>query len=407
MAQRLLEARYVYHWNPLAGSLVGQLHGLGVEVESAVVATVTGLAVQPPPSLPPSTEPGEMAQSLRSPPVLRGKMPQLLRSPPVLRGEMSRSDRGGSGRRRRTHRPVADVVGPPSAFGISPHRGERGKAGISPRRARREKDGLAVGEQLRSLRPVPPHSAEREEDEPAAFTPRPHVITIPPFLREGLQALGLQVSIVHRRASQQSRIEPVQRRLIRRRIRRELAHQRPVTAFRAGLDLAGPTWGLIIGFDDTRRSWYRDGPLTEQVGPWLAETDVDRAPDLCAILIRIRRPPDRDALLAAAMRAQTDAVAWVVEALEEWIAVLESDARIDPQGHAQAAQTLAAGWGEAAEFWRAQAESSAVGDAAQAAALTLSRFATLFPYPMGGAPNTPGLRRAAATILRETIDALG
>ncbi len=179
-----------------------------------------------------------------------------------------------------------------------------------------------------------------------------------------------------------------------------------MTAFRAGLDLAGPTWGLIIGFDDDRRSWYRDGPLTEQVGPWLAEADFASAPELCVIFARVGGAPDSDALLAAAARAQTETAPRVVEALEAWIAILESDVEIDPQGHAQAAQRLAAGWGEAAEFWRGDAQSGSAGTIAQAAALSLSRFATLFPYPMGGAPNNPGLRRAAAAILRETIGVL-
>ena len=334
MAQRLLEARYAYHWNPLAGSLVGQLRGLGVEVESSVVATVTGLAMQPP------------------------------FSPPALR-----RDRGGSGGHSRAIGPVVDPTRPPSAFGISP----RGAGG--------------------------------EENPRAAFALKPDVIRLPPCLSQGLNALGLRVSIVRRRPDRQSRIEPIRRRLIRRRIRRELACERPVTAFRAGLDTAGPTWGLIIGFDDERAAWYRDGPLTEQVGPWLPDADFDYAPDLCAILAQIRRAPDPDAMFESATRAQSDASPLVTDALRDWIAIFEADTEIDPQGHAQAAQTLAAGWGEAAEFWRGYPD-SAESAVAQAVALTLSRYATLFPYPMGGVPNNPGMRRAATAILRETIGVL-
>ena len=110
-------------------------------------------------------------------------------------------------------------------------------------------------------------------------------------------------------------------------------------------------------------------------------------------------------MLESATRAQSDAVPLVVDALRDWMAVFEADTEIDPQGHAQAAQTLAAGWGEAAEFWRGYPD-SAEAAVAQTVALTLSRYATLFPYPMGGVPNNPGMRRAATAILRETIGVL-
>ena len=41
---------------------------------------------------------------------------------------------------------------------------------------------------------------------------------------------------------------------------------------------------------------------------------------------------------------------------------------------------------------------------AQTIAVALSRFATLFPYPMGGAPNARGARAAGAAILREVSE---
>ena len=350
MAQRLLEARYAYHWNPLAGSLVGQLRALEVEAESSVVATVTGLAVQPPFSLP----------------ALRGACPQPS-------NVSATPDEPPS---------VAPRHLPPRSGG----RGDRSSGHPRP-----------------SPGQAPSQSGGREER--PAFALHPQSILIPAQLHNGLNALGLRVSLIYRDSHQQSRIEPVRRRLIRRRIRRELARERPVTAFRAGLDTAGPTWGLIIGFDDERAAWYRDGPLTEQVGPWLPDADFDYAPDLCAILAQVRRAPDPDAMLESATHAQSDAAPLVVNALRDWIAVFEADTEIDPQGHAQAAQTLAAGWGEAAEFWRGYPD-SAEAAVAQAVALTLSRYATLFPYPMGGVPNNPGMRRAATAILRETIGVL-
>ena len=59
--------------------------------------------------------------------------------------------------------------------------------------------------------------------------------------------------------------------------------------------------------------------------------------------------------------------------------------------------------GEAATFWRGCAPGGAEAAQAQALAISLSRFATLFPYPMGGAPNSRGVRSAGAAILRDAL----
>ena len=77
------------------------------------------------------------------------------------------------------------------------------------------------------------------------------------------------------------------------------------------------------------------------------------------------------------------------DGLSAWIGVLRSAREIDERGHARAAQALAAAAGEAARFWRAAAAegvdaAAALVDPSWEQSLALSRFATLFPFPMGG-----------------------
>ena len=87
------------------------------------------------------------------------------------------------------------------------------------------------------------------------------------------------------------------------------------------------------------------------------------------------------------------------------IELLDSDIEIEPQRYSHEVQALAANWGEAATFWR-EFPHGEYTPLAQQLAVTLSRYATLFPYPMGGQPNHPGVRSAAVHILHEAADVL-
>ena len=111
---------------------------------------------------------------------------------------------------------------------------------------------------------------------------------------------------------------------------------------------------------------------------------------------------------AASLRDTADTAAAATAAAAaagtaRWISILAGDDPIEPQAHARAAQTFAAARGEAATFWRACDPDGPEAAQAQALAISLSRFATLFPYPMGGAPNSRGVRSAGAAILRDAL----
>lgn len=235
------------------------------------------------------------------------------------------------------------------------------------------------------------------------FAPRPDPLELPPLLGAGLRALGVHA------APTRSDQPPGgwSWLLLRRRLRRELAAGRPIVAGRAGVDPFGPAFGLIVGYDDQRGAWRRDGPMTEQVGPWLPYDELRSAAPFALIRLRPASPSDASAIGAAARRAEAAGEAATRDALARWIAALEGGAPIDPQGHARAAQALAAARGEAAAFWRGFQPESPESARAQAIAVALSRFATLFPYPMGGAVNARGARAAGAAILRDALTRIG
>lgn len=234
------------------------------------------------------------------------------------------------------------------------------------------------------------------------FTPRPDPLDLPPLLRGGLRALGVAADPL-RREQPPGRRSRWSGRILRIRLRRELAAGRPIVAGRAGVDPFGPAFGLIVGYDDQRRAWRRDGPMTEQVGPWLPYDELGAASPLAIVRLRPASMPDAAVLRDTARQTEAAGRPAARAAAQRWIEALESDAPIDPQGHARAAQAFAAARGEAAEFWRACDSDSAESTDAQALAVALSRFATLFPYPMGGAPNARGARTAGAAILRDVL----
>ena len=235
------------------------------------------------------------------------------------------------------------------------------------------------------------------------FEPQPDPLELPDSLAAGLGALGVGIDVTRRD-------EPpagLSWRLLRRRLRGDLAAGRPIVAARAGLDPFGPTFGLIVGFDDDRRAWRRDGQMTDQVGPWLPYDELQSSVPLVIIRPGAVEPKDAASLrdTAAAAAAATASASAVNTA--RWISILAGDDPIEPQGHARAAQAFAAARGEAATFWRGCDPDGPEAARAQALAISLSRFATLFPYPMGGAPNSRGVRSAGAAILRDALARIG
>ncbi len=235
------------------------------------------------------------------------------------------------------------------------------------------------------------------------FEPQPDPLELPGSLAEGLGALGVGIDVTRRG-------EPpagLSWRLLRRRLRGELAAGRPIIAARAGLDPFGPTFGLIVGFDDDRRAWRRDGPMTDQVGPWLPYDELQGSVPLVILRISAVEAQDaasrRDTAAAAAAATASASAAGTAR----WISILAGDDPIEPQGHARAAQAFAAARGEAATFWRGCDPAGPEAARAQALAISLSRFATLFPYPMGGAPNSRGVRSAGAAIMRDALAQIG
>ncbi len=231
---------------------------------------------------------------------------------------------------------------------------------------------------------------------------------LPPSLAAGLSALGARARIVDR--EQPNRVDHFR---ARRRLRSELQRGRAAALFGVGESAFGPTWGLIVGVDDERQAWRRDGPLTEQVSPWLAESALR---DGRLQLVTLERSGSADATqwASAAAAAWQDSIGVGIDWMRSLIEQLDSAVELEPQRFAYDIQALAANWGEAAAFWREHGRASSttsspaepVAPAAQAAAISLSRCATLFPYPMGGQPNHPGVRNSAAGFLREALDSL-
>ena len=229
----------------------------------------------------------------------------------------------------------------------------------------------------------------------------PQDAALPPHLRSGLSALGVAADV--KDSAYPNRL---QRLLTRRRIRRELRVDRPVTVYGVGVSPFGPAWGLIVGCDDDRRAWRREGPMTEQVSPWLPESDLDQSSVHMLISAHRSGDPEPEAIERTAAQAMLDSVDRVHRDLVDRIGLLDSNVEIEPQRYSHDVQALAGNWGEAATFWR-EVPHDVYTPVAQHMAVTLSRYATLFPYPMGGQPNNPGVRSAAVHILREARDAIG
>ena len=223
---------------------------------------------------------------------------------------------------------------------------------------------------------------------------------LPDSLAPGLTALGATVHVVDR--ERPNRIDHFR---ARQRIRSELRAGRAVAVFGVGESAFGPTWGLLVGVDDDRSAWRRDGPMTEQVSPWWTESALRQAGRLSLITVAPNGAADPSSWPMLAADAWRESVGVSGRRLLRLIDQLQSGVELEPQRFAYDIQALAANWGEAAAFWREHPDER-ISLAAQQAALALSRCATLFPYPMGGQPNQPGVRTAAVSILRDAADIL-
>ncbi|MCY3559442.1 MAG: hypothetical protein OXH13_12495 [Chloroflexi bacterium] len=228
----------------------------------------------------------------------------------------------------------------------------------------------------------------------------PQDAELPALLEDGLASLDVSARVTY--LSHPNRL---QRFRARRRIRLELRAGRAVTTHGVGVSAFGPVWGLIVGVDDERGAWRRDGPMTEQVSPWLPETEFNASPAVIVIAVRRSGEPAAERIPQVAVEAMTRSLDRARADLLDRIELLDSSVEVEAQRYSYEAQALAANWGEAAAFWR-EFRHDRYTPVAQQMAVTLSRFATLFPYPMGGQPNSPGVRSAAVHILRDAVDAL-
>ena len=254
-------------------------------------------------------------------------------------------------------------------------------------------------------------------DETPAFRRTGYQVRPLASLPEDLAALGLEAQVEVRHVAREGPPSFWRRRRLRRRIKGRLDRGTAVVAYRAGL----AEFGLIVGYDDDRGSYRVQGPFSDEVGPWVAYDDLWTARGIgaetgegvagwLAVVLAGVIPADEGAprpeqVLARACRHALSAQA--PARLERWAALLEGDADIDPPGHAYWVQALASARGEAARFWRAAAGDDGrltpIVEAARREALTLSRFATLYPYPAGGDVEVGGARAVGARTLRDAI----
>ena len=279
--------------------------------------------------------------------------------------------------------------------------------------------GCVLGESMRSCGPHSAPATIADQGDlfpPTGYSPRPLAGLLAPLRALGLDATAHERDLARERAP----------RFLTRRLKAALNAERALIAYGAGRAV-GPSvppaeFGLIVGYDDERSAYRVDGPLSAEVDSWLPFDELGgshraAAADrrwLAVIDATVDEPqPDRVVALARseALGARGPA------GLERWIQLLEADLPIDPQGHAWWAQGLAAGRAEAAQFWTRCARSlpglTPVADLLQREALTLSRFATLHPYPTGGnvgsvAGRTLSVRTLveALALEREVIDRL-
>ena len=229
-------------------------------------------------------------------------------------------------------------------------------------------------------------------------------------LADDLSMLGLRAEVMTRDLS--SAGLP---RLLRRRIRQRVDRGEAVMAFGVGsVHLARSEFGLIVGYDDGREAYRIDGPLTEEMGPWLAfdvwqgrrrEDDAPGSRWFAVVFAEGR------AAMSAAVPSQARRHVLASESVADlgrWRDVLEGGGPVYPQGHAYWVQVLVAARFEASRFWSVVAADddrvAAVADLYRRETLALSRLATLYPYPAGGDVLNASLRRLAGGMLGEAVE---
>lgn len=210
-------------------------------------------------------------------------------------------------------------------------------------------------------------------------------------------------------------------------IRRAIDGGRPAMVY--GLQL--PEFGIVYGYDDRARTFAVRTVLSEQYGAALPEGrwPVAERADPVIVLLPVAsrwtprllgRRSDGGAALVDALRfavafgydgdpGDASGASHGLAAFRRWREALAGATPVEPSGHAHLIQTVQTARRDAATYLRAagaRAGRAAVplADAAAAyerVALALSRLATLFPYPAGGDPGAPGLRRVAVAALAE------
>jgi hypothetical protein len=203
-----------------------------------------------------------------------------------------------------------------------------------------------------------------------------------------------------------------------KRIHKEIERGRPAIVF--GLHV--PEWGLVTGFDDAAGLLAVRTPVSRQFGGRLPEGRwpvPERRDPLAVLLVHGERRVDaaracREALAFAVAYARDGdpgdqtAAAHGLAAFHLWAELFDGETRIDAAGNARAVQTVQTARREAALYLRGAAGTLAPAEpllaaaaAYSAVALSLSRLASLFPYPGGGDTAGRGGRAFAAAALRE------
>lgn len=207
-----------------------------------------------------------------------------------------------------------------------------------------------------------------------------------------------------------------------RQTQRSIDRGRPVVAY--GLQV--PEFGIVKGYDDRAGLLYVSTTVSPQYGETLPVSQWPAPGHLQSIeviLPRDRRHRDRSeaeyAALEFAVRyaehgdpAAPPGAAHGLQAYSRWLEGYAQPGSLDRFGNARCIQIAQAARRDAAVFLRGIAAAypaparTALGEAAQAyerEALAFSRLATLFPFPSGGDPYSPGALALGASSLHEAL----
>ncbi|MFQ6019759.1 MAG: hypothetical protein ACE5KW_03285 [Dehalococcoidia bacterium] len=206
-------------------------------------------------------------------------------------------------------------------------------------------------------------------------------------------------------------------------MRRSIDRGLPAIAF----DLHLPEFGIVKGYDDRERLLLVDTVLTPQTGEMLP---YDRWPSNQGIGWVMAILPGRKAQAADLATAEREALRFALAHAEKgeggpggasthhgfaaygyWAATLEGEAKVSGFGNAYTGQVLQAARRHAGQFLRELAAkhpqaAPPLAEAATAyerAALVITRFTTLFPFPQGGEVDNAAARRLGASCLREAL----